>query len=171
MWQYRQCERGNGETTLIDSPDAANEQFPASEKAGSTPEDALARNADQCLQGNGTVLLVEDEEMLRNLIATLLQSHGYSVITADNGIEALEQFKKFHKEIAVVLTDIGLPKMSGWDAFRAMKNIDPNVKAIFASGYLDQHKELVSNGAKHFVQKPYVPSDLLKKLRETIADI
>ena len=120
--------------------------------------------------GSETILLVEDEEMLRALVVTLLESSGYSVITAENGIEAVEHYKQHLDKISVVITDIGLPRMSGWDAFREMKKINPYVKAIFATGYIEPkfRDDIIAFGGKHFVQKPYVPAELLKRLRETI---
>lgn len=120
--------------------------------------------------GNETILVVEDEEMLLELVKSLLEDKGYKVVTARDGQEAIELYAKYRKDIALVLSDMGLPKMSGWDAFRKMREIDPNVKAILASGYLDPNvrTEMLRAGAKDFVQKPYDVNQILLRLREVI---
>lgn len=117
-----------------------------------------------------TILIVEDEEMLLDLLKSILEQKGYSVLTAKDGLEALEVYRSHQSEISLVLTDMGLPKLGGWEAFQQMKAVNSNVKAIFASGYLDPklRSEMLSAGAKDFIQKPYVPNALLKRVREVI---
>jgi CheY-like chemotaxis protein len=126
------------------------------------------------LPGKGEiVLLVEDEIPLRDLIGMLLEENGYCVLTASDGEEAVETFRQHSNEVAVVLSDLGLPKLGGWEAFLQMKSINPRVKAILASGYFDPElkQEIIKSGAKHFVQKPYQPSDVLMKIRQLIDDV
>ncbi|MBI3363582.1 MAG: PAS domain S-box protein [Ignavibacteriae bacterium] len=144
--------------------------FPVREDAKAIAPTTTTEQVANSPGGTETILLVEDEEMLRTLVKTLLEAKGYVVITAENGLEAVEQYKQFHEKISVVVTDIGLPRLGGWDAFLAMKKIDQGIKAIFASGYLDPNlrDEIVVNGGKHFIQKPYVPAELLKIVRKTI---
>ncbi len=92
------------------------------------------------------------------------------MLAAKNGIEAVEKYKKRQDKIELVLTDLGLPILSGWEAFRQMKEIKPKVKVIIASGYLDPNakSELLKHGAKDFVQKPYEPNEILEKIREVL---
>lgn len=144
--------------------------LPPSEDGKPPRMKVFQKTAEELTAGKETVLLVEDEEMLRTLIVDFLESKGYSVLTAENGCEALEHYEKHHERISVVLTDIGLPKMSGWEAFRSMKKINENVKVIFASGYIEPklREDILADGGKHFISKPYVPGELLKKLRDTI---
>jgi CheY-like chemotaxis protein len=126
------------------------------------------------LPGKGEiVLLVEDEIPLRDLIGMLLEENGYRVLTASDGEAAVETFRQHSNEVAVVLSDLGLPKLGGWEAFLQMKSINPRVKAILASGYFDPElkQEIIKSGAKHFVQKPYQPSDVLMKIRQLIDDV
>ena len=87
--------------------------------------------------GTETILLVEDEEILRDLVKSSIEENGYAVITAQDGVEAVNLFTQHKDRIALVLCDMGLPKLGGWDAFKIMKEILPKVKIIFASGYLD----------------------------------
>ncbi len=116
------------------------------------------------------VLLVEDEEMLRELLAGLLASQGYEVLTAEDGQAGLEIYAAKFDSIALVLSDMGLPKLGGWEMFQKMKEINPSVKAILASGYFDPNvkMDLLKAGAKDFIQKPYIPDQILKRIREVI---
>ena len=118
-------------------------------------------------RGTETILIVEDEELLLAMVCLRLESIGYSVIEAPDGEKALEVFAQNHKEIALVLSDLGLPKMSGLDFFKKMKEIDPDVLAIIASGYFEPKlkSELEELGAKGFLMKPYRTDQLLLLLR------
>jgi two-component system, cell cycle sensor histidine kinase and response regulator CckA len=117
-----------------------------------------------------TILLVEDEIALRELLAMLLEERGYRVLTASDGEEAVEIFRQHSNEVAVVLSDLGLPKLGGWEAFIQMKAINSHVKAILASGYFDPElkQEIIKTGAKQFIQKPYQPPEVLLKIRQLI---
>jgi PAS domain S-box-containing protein len=120
--------------------------------------------------GSETILIVEDEEMLRDLLKTFLAGNGYTVLTAQNGEEGLEVFKQYRTEIALVLSDMGLPRLGGWEMFQQMKEIDSAVRVILASGYFDPNlkMDLLKAGAKDFIQKPYVPDNILRRIREVI---
>jgi len=125
---------------------------------------------EEPLGGSETLLLVEDEEMLLDLLQTIFQSKGYTVLTAVDGVEAVKVFEEHADEIALVLTDMGLPRLGGWEAFQQMKAIKPSLRAIMASGYFDSSlkSEMLKAGAKDFVQKPYVPDRILARVREII---
>ncbi len=120
--------------------------------------------------GTETILLVEDEEMLRELAKMALKGKGYTVITATNGEEAIQIYKARKKEIALVLSDMGLPKLDGYSAFKELKEINPAIKFVIASGYIDpvQKSEILKSGVKEFIQKPYVPNDMLSKIRNVL---
>jgi CheY-like chemotaxis protein len=132
-----------------------------------TPDRSLV----EPVRGAGqTVLLVEDEEMLLDLLATLLEEHGYKVLTAHDGQQAVDIYKQFGEGISIVLSDMGLPKLGGWEVFRLMKEMNPNVRCILASGYFDPElrMQMVKEGAVDFVQKPYVPNVILARISEAI---
>jgi CheY-like chemotaxis protein len=116
------------------------------------------------------VLVVEDETALRELLSELLISFGYTVLQAADGAEGLETFTRHKNAIQSVITDMGLPKMSGQDMFEHIRKVDPNAKVILASGYLDPEmkNQLFIAGAKAFVQKPYQPEEVLRILRQVI---
>ncbi len=120
--------------------------------------------------GDETILLVEDEELLRDAAKEILSSSGYTVLTAGDGEEATKIYSQHKKEIALVLSDYGLPKLQGDEFFKNVKEMNPKVKAIFASGYLEPHlkAQLLNAGVKDFIQKPYIPAEILKKIREVL---
>ena len=110
-----------------------------------------------------TVLIVEDEDILRNVIKLMLEGNGIKVLTAVDGVEAVEVFTENKDKIGVVLSDLGLPRLGGWDASLKMREINPQVKLILASGYYNAQMEtqILQSGANYFVTKPYNPSELL----------
>jgi PAS domain S-box-containing protein len=120
--------------------------------------------------GTETILLVEDEQDVRETVEEILEEKGYKVITAGDGEEAISIYRNKHGEIHAVVIDMGLPKVSGWHAFLAMKQIHPGVRAIFCSGYLDpdSRAEKSAAGVRAFVQKPYMPDDILQKVRTVL---
>jgi PAS domain S-box-containing protein len=120
--------------------------------------------------GTETILIVEDEELLIEMVRLLLESKGYKVITAKDGSEAIKLYKRHKKVIDVVLTDMGLPEMTGMYVFKKLKEINPKVCVICASGFFepDVKHELYKSGVKGIVQKPYTPDDILRKLREVL---
>jgi CheY-like chemotaxis protein len=129
---------------------------------------ALAESFDT--GGTETILLVEDEDALKEIVRLLLESKGYKVHTAQEGKEAIKVYIQYKQEIALVLTDMGLPGMTGADVFKKLKDIDPKVNVVFASGFFepDVKTELDKAGAKGFIQKPYSPDEVLRILREVL---
>jgi len=118
-------------------------------------------------RGTETILFVEDEELLRTAVASTLESNGYTVHVAVDGRQAVEVYKQYRKEIELVITDMGLPKLSGMDVFLQLREINPTLKIILASGFipLEQKTELLKAGASEFIQKPYLLSEVLEKIR------
>ncbi len=113
-----------------------------------------------------TVLFVEDEIGQVELMRRSLEAAGYRVLTATDGLEAVEQFSQHKDEIAAVVLDIGLPVLNGWEALQKMKEIDPTLKPIIASGNVPpQVDALVANGELSTVlRKPYGLNDILEKI-------
>ena len=117
-----------------------------------------------------TILVVEDNQMLLDLVTAVLSDKGYTVLTADDGLKAVEIFQRQSQEISLVLSDMGLPHLGGWEAFLKMKEINPQVKTITASGYLDPNlkAEMLRAGAADFIQKPYVIDSLLDRIQQVL---
>ncbi len=156
-----ESEKGKGTTFIL--------YFPATPRQDAVPVEEITASVPAGKE-HETVLLVEDEEMLLDLLAGLLQSQGYNVLTAKDGQEGLEIFTAHANEISLVLSDMGLPRLGGWEMFQKMKEVNPNVRAILASGYFDPNvkMDLLKAGAKDFIQKPYVPDQILIRIREVI---
>ena len=117
-----------------------------------------------------TILLVEDEEMLRELGVEILEGEGYRVIAAKDGVEAVEFFEANQEEIGLVICDLGLPRLGGREAFLKMKESKPAVRVIIASGYLEPviRSEMLKAGVLDTIQKPYDFNVLLAKIRSLI---
>jgi two-component system cell cycle sensor histidine kinase/response regulator CckA len=120
--------------------------------------------------GTETLLVVEDEELLRELLQISLEGNGYTVLTANNGEEAVDIYKQNQPRIALVLSDLGLPIFNGREVLKILMKINPAVRFIIATGYTDpgEKSEIFKEGAKEIVQKPYNMNDLLKKVRDVL---
>lgn len=121
-------------------------------------------------EGNETILIIEDESMLRELMRMVLVSKGYEVITADNGEDGIKLFNLGSAKIAAVISDIGLPRLPGDEVLLRLRAIAPGVKLIAASGFLEPavKAKLVRAGVEHYVQKPYAPADILRTVRDAL---
>jgi signal transduction histidine kinase len=119
-------------------------------------------------EAGGTILLAEDDVIIRDMARELLEGSGYDVIEASNGEEALNIFRQRYFEITGVFMDNAMPLMSGVDAFIAMKEIDPDVKVLLTSGFAHDPavKDAMEKGAAGFLRKPYSMHELLAKARE-----
>jgi len=114
------------------------------------------------LHGTGRVLLVDDEPIIRDVGSRMLRHLGYQVVTASDGQGAIDYFREFHDEIDLVIMDLVMPAMNGRDCFRALKRIDPEVKAVLSSGFglNGEVQETIDEGMLGFVQKPYHLAEL-----------
>jgi len=132
------------------------------------PDEAL--KIEDLPNGNETILVIEDEELLVDLITTILVSKGYKVLSAADGEEGVAIFRKQKDEIAAIVTDLGLPKLSGDEVIMKIKSIDPTSKIILSSGFLDAEGKaaLLATGAERFLMKPYKPVEVLQTVREII---
>jgi len=120
--------------------------------------------------GTETVLLVEDEDQVRNLSTDLLRKHGYTVLEAKDGKEALKLSEGFTDKIHLLLSDVIMPVVGGRELYEKIKITRPEIKALFMSGYTDNvivHHGVLEQGF-NFLQKPFTPSALLLKVREAI---
>ncbi len=117
-----------------------------------------------------TILVVEDEAPHRALLRNVFEKAGYRVLDATDGVEAIEIYKRHGKTIDLVLCDMALPSLGGWTVYLSLKEIDPEVKMILTSGYLDEKvkSSFVQGGVKDFMVKPYAAEDLLKSVRQAL---
>jgi CheY-like chemotaxis protein len=110
-----------------------------------------------------TLLVVEDEDVLIELLRGVMEHSGFSVITVRDGGEAIKLYRERGNTIDVILTDMGLPTRGGWEVLEEIKKINPAAKVICASGFLEHsiREEMLAAGAVEFIQKPYVYSELI----------
>ncbi len=122
------------------------------------------------LTGQGTILLVEDEEGLRSLNARGLRSRGYSVIEASNGIEAMEALEHQNGAVDLVVSDVVMPEMDGPTLLKTMRGRNPDLRIIFVSGYAEDafEKSLPENQQFAFLPKPFTLSQLVAAVKETM---
>jgi PAS domain S-box-containing protein len=120
--------------------------------------------------GQETILIAEDEDTLRKLVGMLLEGKGYRVLSAADGEEAVELFTAHSDHLALVIMDVDLPRLNGWDAFLKMKEINPRLKAIITSGYGQSVSmdELSKEGIREILTKPYAPGEMLRRIREVL---
>ena len=132
-----------------------------------TPDKSL----DKELQGgNETILLVDDEEAIRDLGETILTSQGYRVVSAETGEEALAVYKQSGAAIDLIVLDINMPGMGGRKCLKELLKLNPAVKVIISSGYSSngQLKNVIAEGATEFIPKPFTISEILSKVRQVL---
>jgi CheY-like chemotaxis protein len=154
-------EVGNGSLFKIYLP--ANTQ-PVTVENTATAQPQLPRGRDEL------VLVVDDEEPIRNVAQKMLERFGYRVLTAINGAEAVSIYTSRQKEIAVVITDMAMPVMGGPAAIVALKSINPKVRIIGSSGLVSDvgRDTVIAAGVTHFIPKPYTAEVLLRTLHEIL---
>jgi two-component system cell cycle sensor histidine kinase/response regulator CckA len=128
------------------------------------------KSAEQFIKGTGTVLLVDDEDVILEVGQELLETMGYRVLIARNGKEAIDIYRKNWNDIDIVLLDVVMPHMGGAKAYEWMKEINPNVKVILSSGYSmeGQATEILNRGCDSFIQKPFTMRELSKRIKEVL---
>ena len=122
--------------------------------------------SDKQRERRGTILVVEDEEALVRLLNKLLPRQGYRVLAAMDGEQGLAVYQDHKSEIDIVLLDLGLPRMTGMDVIPKLREQNPDVNIVIATGYLEPEvkTELLRAGVKEYIHKPYLLNEVLEKL-------
>ncbi len=125
----------------------------------------------QWITGSGTILVIEDEPMIRKMTTSILSELGYNTITAVDGIDGVIQYEKNASSIDLVLLDLVMPKASGHECFTHLKYINPNVKVIVLTGFLQQQylDELIKAGVCGYISKPYRIEDLSQLINHVLS--
>jgi len=141
--------------------------FPATTRAA---EKGPVVSRDASLHGTGTVLVVDDEQVVRELAKATLEHHGYTVLVADSGSAAIDIFRRHPGEIALVILDLSMPIMSGEEALPELKKIRPEVKVLVSSGYseLEAMPLFAGQQVSGFIQKPYTLKGIAEKVKECL---
>ncbi|MBL7714866.1 MAG: response regulator [Bdellovibrionales bacterium] len=160
IWVYSEPDRGSVFKVFL----------PVAEETSAFPEPVSQDGPS--FSGTETILVVEDEEELRNLVVAVLKKAGHQVHFAHNAKEALEILKERDSEIHMMITDILMPEMSGVELVRLARQKTPELKVLFMSGYPNAAPDEIVGEVKEnvaFIQKPFDTQSLLKKVREILA--
>jgi len=159
-----ESEPGSGTRIRVLFPFCADE---TSELATESPAAAMPREA-----GEGMILVVDDEDSVRSVAQRVLESSGYTVLTAVDGRDALKVFKEHSDEISLALLDMTMPHLSGEEVFREMRRIRDDVPVVLSSGFDEQEAvaRFSGQGLAGFIQKPYRPSTLLDQVYRILAE-
>jgi PAS domain S-box-containing protein len=143
--------------------------FPVSDVSAPREESSSAEESPAWGKGEG-VLIVEDEPILLELLESMFRDKGYRVFLAADGIEGIAEYRDHMKEIAVVVTDFGLPRADGAALLRGVQVLNPSVRVVVASGFFEPHvrTDLTNQGACALVSKPYALAELLAVVRKVI---
>ncbi|RPH41794.1 MAG: PAS domain S-box protein [Desulfobulbaceae bacterium] len=157
-----ESERGKGSIFRVFLPISAEE----------VPRQPIDTDVLEEIQQAGSILLVDDEEIIVDITSRMLARLGFTVISARDGIEALELYLQHKKEIRLVLSDVSMPRMNGWETLTALRQISPDIPVILASGYSE---EQVMDGAhpekpQAFLGKPYGFKDLRNAIQLSLAN-
>ena len=135
------------------------------------PSPRIAPSANGQHTGHETILLVEDGDLLRPMITDILESRGYTVVSAADGVEALTAFGEHDGTVDLLLTDIVMPRMNGRELAERLLAMNPAMRVVFTSGYPDDRaiQQLIAEGDVAFIQKPYGGNELVAKIRASLA--
>ncbi len=153
-------EPGKGTTIRIYLPRFTGEE---------TAEDETGQSSSP-VGGSETLMLVEDEKSVRNITARYLEQHGYNVLTAETPITALRMATEHGESIALLITDVVMPGMSGRDLASKLTEEYPHLKCLFISGYTANvivHRGILDEGV-NFISKPFTKDEIARKVREVL---
>ena len=155
-----ESEKGRGTTFKIYLPASKREVYETIE-----PSDRISK-------GTETILLIDDEKKILEVAGKLLKAMGYHVLTAEEGREAIEVYKKHGETVDLVLLDIIMPNMKGGEVFDRLKEINPEIKVLLSSGYsIDgEATKILERGAKGFIQKPFDMERLSGSIRTILGN-
>ncbi|MBW2565180.1 MAG: response regulator [Deltaproteobacteria bacterium] len=142
--------------------------LPASGKAVVKEE----KEYNRLIDGHGTILLVDDEEMIIGVGKQMIKRLGYDVLTAGGGKEAIKIYKENKDKIDLVVLDMIMPVMGGGKTFEKLKEINSNVRVLLSSGYSlnNQASEIMTKGCTGFIQKPFYMKELSQKISEILKE-
>jgi len=168
---YGIMKQSAGEIMVYSEPDhgtCVKAYFPAA--SASLPASDTDAPRDEVASGSETIMVVEDDDAVRRLVRDTLEKHGYRLLVAASGPEALSIAERFDSPIDLLITDVVMPQMSGRQLAERLKAVRPHTQILFISGYTES--AIVQTGAQgnenRFLQKPFTPSTLSRTVRELL---
>jgi signal transduction histidine kinase len=165
-----ESEPGKGSAFTVLFPCAGEEKEP---ELSQTPETAPGQETASGLEavewrGEGTILVVDDEEIVRDVTSLMLEKMGFAALTANDGAEGVRVFQEHQDEIAAVLLDMSMPQMDGEETLRELRRIKANVRVVMSSGYESRKsgEDIAKLDVDGFLQKPYLLNDLSLMLKK-----
>jgi PAS domain S-box-containing protein len=121
-------------------------------------------------RGSGTILVVDDDEAVRNVSKRILERAGFRVLVAVDGVDGIAVFREHQREVRAVLLDVTMPRMGGEETFRQLRQLVPEVRVVLSSGYSAQEatSRFAGKGLAGFVEKPFTPQELIERLRAVL---
>jgi two-component system, cell cycle sensor histidine kinase and response regulator CckA len=134
------------------------------------PAGASAIQRPSAVGGRGLILVIDDEPVVRQVVAKMLRNLGYEVATAGDSVEAVQYYRDHHAAIDAVILDMMMPKMNGRECLQALRGINGDVRAVLSSGSLEdsEAQALINSGNIEYLQKPYQPQDLAAAVRRAV---
>jgi len=162
--------KNHGGSVQVDTIPGRGTTFKIYLPASTKPEAEEPAEVENLRGGDEYILVVDDEEPIRLLTKEILESYGYRVLLAENGLEAIDIYAERKEDIALVILDMVMPKMGGREAFLKLKELEPGVKALLSTGYSQDGKaqEILESGVIGYIQKPYQINKLLAKVRSLL---
>jgi signal transduction histidine kinase/CheY-like chemotaxis protein len=164
--------RGHNGALRVDSTPGAGScfrvLFPPAQGEAVRPRKARVENKN--LMGSGTILVVDDEEIVRKISRNVLENFGYRALLAENGEIAVDLFARMPQQISLVLLDMTMPVMSGAETLPHLQRMRPDVKVILTSGYseMDATRRFSGTGLAGFLQKPFTAAQLAEKVKAVL---
>jgi DNA-binding response OmpR family regulator len=119
-------------------------------------------------ESGATLLLIEDDDKIRELYAKIFEMRGYRVIQAVSGEDAVQKFMEHQDEINLLITDVMMPNKNGRETVEEIRKVKMDVKVIFTSGFNTELNKMLKEEELHYLQKPFLPQDLLRKIAELL---
>jgi CheY-like chemotaxis protein len=155
VWVYSEPGRGTTFKVYLPRVDDAADEVP-----DTTPPESA--------RGSETLLLVEDEASLRVILRELLESYGYVVVDAANGVEALRLAEAYRGAIHLLVSDVVMPHMTGRELAERLGGRRPETKVLLMSGYAGSGPDPLALGAAAFIEKPFTAEGLLRRVRDVL---
>ncbi len=162
--------RNHGGTLAVESRSGEGAAFTIYLPASDRPAESASAPRSETTGGSGTLLLVDDEEMILDVGRQMIEALGYQAVTASSGREALALFRERGSDIRAVILDMVMPEMSGAETFDRLKRMAPDVRVLLSSGYSrrGQAEEILRRGCRGFIQKPFRIEELSRKIEEVL---